>query len=261
MRVVVKLGGAALEEPRRLDRCAQALAGLCRPGRQVAVVHGGGAALSRTLAQLGKASEFVGGLRVTDRETRDVALMVLAGMVNKRLVAALARAGQAAVGLSGGDGGSFRARKVRRNGCDLGFVGEISEADPGWIEAIWERGALPVLSSLALGREGEYYNINADQMAAACAVACRAQALVFLTDVPGVWDRDHRLLRRLTRADVVRLVDGEAVCGGMLPKLEACERALAGGVSQVRILPAAAVERLAETLAGSLEVGTEVVAA
>ena len=184
MRYVVKLGGAALENAETLHGCAQAIVEMVRDGHQVAVVHGGGVALTRTLKALGKQSEFVAGLRITDAETRDAALMVLAGRVNKDLVAALGAHGQPAVGLSGGDGLVFRARK-KRTAPDLGFVGEIVSSDPRWLEAIWQMGAVPVLSSLALGFDGQYYNINADEMASACAVAARADALVFLTDVPG----------------------------------------------------------------------------
>lgn len=261
MKLVVKLGGAALEDADLLARCAQALAALAAAGHRVAVVHGGGAALTRALARLGKPSEFVGGLRVTDAETRDVALMVLAGSVNKRLVAALARAGQPAVGLAGGDGLAFRARKVPMNGRDLGFVGEICSADPRWLEAIWAEGALPVVASLALGLDGEYYNINADQMAAACAVACAAEALVFLTDVPGVWDAEKALIERLTTADIRQLAKREIIRGGMLPKLDACRRALAGGVERVHIVPAEEVEALPQVVAAEARIGTEVVAA
>ena len=261
MKLVVKLGGAALEDADLLARCAQALAGLAAAGHRVAVVHGGGAALTRTLEQLGKPSEFVNGLRVTDAETRDVALMVLAGGVNKRLVAALARAGQPAVGLAGGDGLAFRARKVPMNGRDLGFVGEICSAEPRWLEAIWAEGALPVVASLALGLDGEYYNINADQMAAACAVACAAEALVFLTDVPGVWDSDKALIERLRAAEIEALAEREVIRGGMLPKLDACRRALAGGVERVHIVPAEEVEALPQVVAAEARIGTEVVAA
>ena len=185
MKFVVKLGGAALEDQTLLHGCARAIAILAQDGNQVAVVHGGGAALTRTLKQMGKKSEFIAGLRITDAETRDAALMVLGGRVNKELVAALGGHGQAGVGLSGGDGLIFRARK-KRTTPDLGFVGEIVSSDPRWLDAIWKMGAVPVISSLALGFDGEYYNINADEMAAACAVACKADALVFLTDVPGV---------------------------------------------------------------------------
>ena len=154
-------------------------------GHRVTVVHGGGAALTRTLKLLGKESDFVNGLRITDAETRDVALMVLAGMVNKSLVAAIVAAGRPAIGLCGGDGMSFRARKKQTPGYDLGYVGEICSVEPRWLDAIWGQGGIPVLSSVALGSDGEYYNVNADQMASACAVACHADTLIFLTDVAG----------------------------------------------------------------------------
>jgi acetylglutamate kinase len=225
MKFVVKLGGVALEDPETLHRCAQAIAELARDGHQVAVVHGGGVQLTRTLKALGKSSEFVAGLRVTDAVTRDTALMVLAGQVNKSLVAALGAHGQPAVGLSGGDGLVFRARK-KRTGPDLGFVGEIVASDPRWLEAIWKMGSVPVLSSMALGYDGEYYNINADEMAAACAVCCKADALVFLTDVPGVRDSDGGVMRWLTVDQIETLAKNEVISGGMLPKLSACREAL-----------------------------------
>src|SRR5487761_1233466 len=176
MKFVVKLGGAALEDKQLLHGCGKAIAELVADGNQVAVVHGGGVQLTRTLALMGKKSEFVSGLRITDAETRDAALMVLAGRVNKSLVAAIGSHGQAAVGLSGGDGLVFRARK-KRTAPDLGFVGEIASSDPRWLLAIWQMGAIPVLSSVALGFDGQYYNINADEMAAACAMTCRADVL------------------------------------------------------------------------------------
>src|SRR5207244_11621479 len=112
--------------------------------------------------------------------------MVLAGMVNKKVVAAIVRAGLPAVGFCGGDGMTFRARKKQTQGYDLGFVGEICSVEPRWFEAIWDEGGIPVLSSLALGSDGEYYNVNADQMTSACAIACRAATLIFLPDVAGV---------------------------------------------------------------------------
>src|SRR5580692_9949528 len=179
MKYVVKLGGAGLENPALLEGCTRAIAELVRDGNQVAVVHGGGVQLTRTLKALGKESQFINGLRITDAETRDAALMVFAGRVNKSLVAALGALGQPAIGLSGGDGLMFRARK-KRTAPNLGYVGEIVASDPRWIESIWQLNGVPVISSMALGFDGEYYNINADEMAAACATACRADALVFL---------------------------------------------------------------------------------
>ena len=265
MTLVVKIGGAALDNAALIERCARSLAALAKAGHCVAVVHGGGPALTRTLKQLGKESEFVDGLRVTDAETRDAALMVLAGLVNKRLVAALARAGQPAVGLTGGDALSFRARKHAPSGRDLGFVGEVCAADARWLEAIWAGGAVPVIASLALGLDFQYYNINGDHMAAACAVACRADALVFLTDVPGVWNAERAVIRRLSTTEIAALASSAVVNGGMLPKLEACQRAVEAGVGRVWILPATQASLLPRTgpeaSGPRVKVGTEVVAA
>jgi acetylglutamate kinase len=260
VRCVIKLGGAALENAELLEGCARAIVEMARDGNQVAVVHGGGVALTRTLQQMGKQSEFVAGLRITDRETRDAALMVLAGRVNKGLVASLGAHGQAAVGLSGGDGLAFRARK-KRTAPDLGFVGEIVASDMRWLQAIWGMGAIPVISSLALGFDGEYYNVNADEMAAACAVAAGADALVFLTDVPGVRGAAGEVLRWLNIEQIAPLTRDAVISGGMLPKLHACREALLHGVKRVRILPADAARSLPDLLTTRIPQGTEVLVA
>jgi acetylglutamate kinase len=187
--------------------------------------------------------------------------MVLAGHMNKKLVAALAAAGQPAVGMCGGDGMAFRARKKTTNGHDLGFVGEICAVDPRWIETIWEQGSVPVISSLALGGDGQYYNINADQMASACAVACHAHSLIFLTDVPGVKDADGLVIRWLNLNLATELTQKSVIRGGMLPKLEACRNALLQGVNRVRLLPASEVEALPQFYFTRIESGTEVLVA
>lgn len=260
MRFVVKLGGAGLENPQLLHAAGKAIAEMVADGHQVAVVHGGGVQLTRTLSQLGKKSEFISGLRVTDAETRDAALMVLAGRVNKSLVASLASHGQSAVGLAGGDGHVFRARKKKTN-PDLGFVGEIAATDPRWLEAIWKMGAVPVISSIALGFDGEYYNVNADEMAAAAAIATKADALVFLTDVPGVKGADGSVMRWLTLAQIPALEKQQIISGGMLPKLNACRQALLGGVKRVRILPAESAALLPDICTTRVNAGTEVMVA
>src|SRR5437667_2473655 len=198
LKIVIKIGGVALEDESTLHKCARAVVEMAKDGHKVAVVHGGGTALTRTLKLLGKQSDFINGLRITDAETRDVAVMVLAGMVNKKVVAAVVKAGLPAVGFCGGDGMTFRARKKETKGYDLGFVGEICSVEPRWFEAIWNEGGVPVLSSLALGSDGEYYNVNADQMASACAIACRADTLIFLTDVAGVKDAGGEVMPWLT---------------------------------------------------------------
>jgi acetylglutamate kinase len=260
MKYVVKLGGAGLEVPALLEGCMRAIAELVRDGNQVAVVHGGGVQLTRTLEALGKKSEFIDGLRVTDAETRDVALMVFAGRVNKGLVAALGALGQPAVGLSGGDGLLFRARK-KRTTPDLGYVGEIAASDPRWIEAIWQLNGVPVLCPMALGFDGEYYNINADEMAAACAIACHADALVFLTDVPGVKGANGEVLRWLSIDQIAEMAKTAIISGGMLPKLGACREALLNGVKRVRILPAEAAGSLPDLCSSRVLHGTEVMVA
>ncbi len=260
MKYVVKLGGAGLENPALLEGCTRAITDLVRDGHQVAVVHGGGVQLTRTLKALGKQSEFIDGLRVTDAETRDVALMVFAGKVNKGLVAALGALGVPALGLSGGDGLLFRARK-KRTAPDLGFVGEIAASDPRWIEAAWKLGGVPVLCSMALGFDGEYYNINADEMAAACAMTCRADALVFLTDVPGVKGAGGDVLRWIAIDQIAEMAQSGVISGGMLPKLAACREALLNGVKRVRILPAEAAGALPDLCSSRVAEGTEVMVA
>jgi len=261
MTIVIKIGGAAVEDASMLRKCARAIAELAQDGHRVAIVHGGGGALTRVLKQLGKQSEFIGGLRITDAETRDVALMVLGGLINKKLVAAIQAAGMPAVGFCGGDGMTFRARKKLVPGNDLGFVGEICFAEPCWIEALWRQGGIPVLASLALGADGEYYNVNADEMAAACATACHANALIFLTDVPGVKDAEGAVIPWLSTRQAEDLAASSIVSGGMLPKLEACKKALKQGVGRVRILPAAEAESLPQFYLTKLACGTEVTCA
>jgi acetylglutamate kinase len=259
--IVIKIGGAAVEDAATLRKCAKSIAELAQDGHRVVVVHGGGGALTRMLKQLGKQSEFVGGLRITDAETRDVALMVLGGMVNKKLVGAIQAAGMPALGFCGGDGMTFRARRKHVHGKDLGFVGEICFADPCWIEALWQQGGIPVIASLALGADGEYYNVNADEMAAACAAACHANALIFLTDVPGVKDATGSVIPWLSTKQAQDLAAGSVVSGGMLPKLAACTQALKQGVGRVRILPASEAETLPQFYLTKLSSGTEVICA
>ncbi len=258
MKLVIKIGGAALDDKQLARRFAATIPSLVREGHQLAIVHGGGAALSRTLKQLGCATTFVDGLRVTDEHTRDVALMVLAGQLNKQLVAAIGNAGQLALGICGGDLRLVLASRKKQP--DLGYVGEIVSVDAQWIERLWDAGVVPVISSLALGFDGEYYNVNADEMASACAVACGAHALVYLTDVPGVKDAEGSVIRWLEVGAIREMVQQATVSGGMLPKLQACTSALKKGVNRVRILPAACAEVLPGFFTQPIDDGTEVIA-
>ena len=229
MRLVVKVAGALLDDAAAMETLARQVSQLAHQGHEILVVHGGGKIFTATLKQMGIESKFVNGLRVTDAETRDVALMVLAGIINKKLVAAIQAAGMPAIGFCGGDGMTFRARKKFVHGRDLGFVGEICFAEPCWIEALWRQGGIPVLSSLALGADGEYYNVNADEMAASCAAACHANTLIFLTDVPGVKNAAGDVMPWLSTKQAAELAAGSVISGGMLPKLHACGQALKHG--------------------------------
>jgi acetylglutamate kinase len=258
MKLVIKIGGAALDDKDVVSTFAKTIPSLYRQGHKLVIVHGGGAALSRTLKQLGRETTFINGLRVTDSQTRDVAIMVLAGQLNKQLVAAIGEAGQPAIGMCGGDLRMVLAAKKKQP--DLGYVGEISTVDAQWIVRFWEAGVVPVVSSLALGFDGEYYNVNADQMASAFAVACDADALVYLTDVAGVKDADGSVLRWLEVQNIANMVEQATVSGGMLPKLEACTSALKKGVTRVRILPATRAEVLPGFFTHPIDCGTEVIA-
>jgi acetylglutamate kinase len=236
MRLVIKFAGALLEQPAEAlyKSRAQQVADLARQGYRVLVVHGGGLTFTKTLARLGIESRFVEGLRVTDRETRDVALMVLGGVLNKQLAAAISAAGQPAVGISGGDAASFPAEPLSHP-AGLAFVGELSGVNVKFIESLWTAGLVPVAACLGLGLDGEIYNINADQMAAGCAGYLHADKLIYLTDVPGVLDGD-RVLGTVECDEIEALVKAKKVSGGMVLKLEACCRALAAGVGDVQIV-------------------------
>jgi len=259
-RLVVKIGGAAMESRQLLAQCAAAIRQLVIDGNEVAVVHGGGSILTRTLGRLCKNSTFIGGFRLTDAETRDVAVMVLAGLVNKSLVAALGAEAQAAVGICGGDGLFVRARRKDIAGNENGFIGEVASIDARVMEAIWGMGSVPVIASVALGYDGEYYNINADELASSCAAACQAAGLIFLTDVPGVKGGNGEVVHSLTSAGIAELREKAIVYGGMLPKLRACEQAVRSGVGRVRIVPADHARFLPEFDRSPVGVGTEVTA-
>ncbi len=258
MKLVVKIGGAALDNKELVNKFADVVVQLAKNGHHLVVVHGGGAALTRTMKELGRTSEFINGLRVTDGQTRDVAVMVLAGALNKQLVATIGKKGQPAIGMCGGDLQLCRAmKKVGEH--DLGFVGEVSAVEAKWVETMWMHGVVPVISSIAIGPDGEYYNVNADQMASACAIACKANALIFLTDVPGVKGADGAVIRWLNLGNIDSMKQQSVISGGMLPKLEACTWALRRGVGRVRILPAAKMEVLPGFFSQLIECGTEVI--
>ncbi len=237
MKIVIKFAGALLEDHATVRSLAEQVAMLAKQGHEVLVVHGGGRIFTATLKRLGIESKFVAGLRVTDRETRDVAVMVFAGLLNKQLAAAISAAGQSAVGISAADAQSFLAEPLVHNDVEgsLGYVGYLTGVNMKLLDTFWAAGIVPVVACLGLGSDGELYNINADHMAAACAEYLQADYLIYLTDVQGVLDGD-RILAGIACDEIGDLVQRKIVSGGMVLKLEAAKRALAGGVRGVHIV-------------------------
>ena len=237
MKLVIKFAGALLEDEVTVRSLAGQIASLAKQGHEILVVHGGGRIFTTMLKRLGIESKFVAGLRVTDRETRDVAVMVFAGLLNKQLAAAISAAGQPAVGISAADAQCFRAEPLVHNDVEgsLGYVGYLTAANTKLLNAFWREGIVPVAACLGIGADGELYNINADHMAAACAEYLQADQLIYLTDVEGVLDGD-KILSGVACDEIGNLVQKKTVSGGMVLKLEAAKRALEGGVSDVHIV-------------------------
>jgi acetylglutamate kinase len=245
MRTVIKLAGALLEDEAIVKSLSRQIASLAKEGHEILVVHGGGRLFTATLKRLGIESKFVGGLRVTDRETRDVAVMVFAGLLNNRLAAAISAEGQPAIGISAADAKCFQAEPMYHNAeeGDLGFVGYLTSVNVAVLESLWREGLLPVAPCLGLGSDNELYNVNADHMAAACAEYLAADQLIYLTDVAGVLDGE-KVLAAIACEEIERLVQSRVVSGGMVLKLEAAKRALEGGVREVRIVGGGSPEGL-----------------
>jgi acetylglutamate kinase len=234
--VLVKYGGHAMGNVGAEDTFASDIVLLRQVGINPIVVHGGGPQIGQMLQRLGIKSSYVDGLRVTDAETMEVVEMVLAGTVNKQLVAAINSAGGCAIGLSGKDGGLIRARKLTRNGADLGFVGEPERIEDGVLATFRQSDIIPVIAPIGVGAGGETYNINADTVAGAVAAAVKASRFLLLTDVPGVLDAKKRLIPELTAAQARRLIADGTISGGMIPKVETCLDAVEGGVDAAVIV-------------------------
>jgi acetylglutamate kinase len=257
--VVIKYGGAAMEDPGLREEFARDVVLLKYVGLDPIVVHGGGPEITAYMERLGLPVEFVGGLRVSDEDTVEVAKMVLVGKVNKEIVLRLGRHGQPAVGLCGDDGSLFRVtRRMGPAGEDIGFVGRIERVNVGVIEHV-ASDYIPVIASVGADRDGRSYNVNADEAAGAVAGAIGAYKVVFLTDVPG-WLEDpadpQSLIGRATVEQVQEALPGLA--GGMRPKLEACMQAIHGGVSAAHILDGRIAHSLLLELFTDEGIGTKI---
>jgi acetylglutamate kinase len=244
--VVVKYGGHAMGNAELGQAFARDIALLKQSGVNPIVVHGGGPQIGAMLDKMGIESKFEGGLRVTDQKTVEIVEMVLAGSINKEIVALINAEGEWAIGLCGKDGNMVFAEKAHRTikdpdsnierVLDLGFVGEPVEIDRTLLDLLARSELIPVIAPVAPGRDGHTYNINADTFAGAIAGALSASRLLFLTDVPGVLDKDKRQIPELTVAEAKALIADGTISGGMIPKVETCIEAIERGVEGVVIL-------------------------
>ena len=257
MKLLIKLGGTLLDAPESRHGLAREIAQAATAGHQVVVVHGGGKQMTRFLAERGIESTFVDGLRVTTAEILDAVLKVFAGSVNHELVAALIAAGSAAVGLSGVDALLAEAEQMDPR---LGFVGRTVRSNARLLEVLVSNGYLPVVACVAADRKGQVYNVNADQMAVACAAGYSADKLFFLTDVAGVRGAAGATLARLDPHDCRALIADGVATGGMQAKLNAAVDAVERGVGEVLIAPGAVDGIIAKLIAGE-QAGTRIVPA
>ena len=236
--VVVKYGGNAMLNEELKQAVTEDIVLLSTIGIKVVLVHGGGPEINKMLDRIGKESKFVDGLRYTDAETMEIVQMVLTGKLNKDIVGILLQKGGKAVGLSGVDAGLLRAHKTEK---DLGFVGDVKDVNPEIINTLLDKGFIPVVSTVALGEQGDLsnYNINADTAAAKIAIALKAEKFVQLTNVPGILrniEDPSTLIKRIERTAIGSLKATGIIAGGMIPKIECCETALAGGVPRTHII-------------------------
>jgi acetylglutamate kinase len=259
--VVVKYGGAAMTDEALKHQVMQDVVLMHFVGINPVLVHGGGPEVSEAMKRAGKEPVFIRGLRVTDAETMEIAEMVLAGKTNKGIVSLIHQHGGRAAGLSGKDGNLFVARKMP-GADDLGFVGDVDEVNPHLLETLLAGRYIPVVCSIATGRQGETFNINADHVAGKLAARLRAEKLLLLTDVPGILadvSRPDSLLSVVGQDEARRLLHSGAVDRGMIPKVEACLFALEGGVPRTHILDGRAPHSLLTELFTDRGVGTMIV--
>jgi len=260
--VVIKFGGNAMIDEPLKSSFAQDIVLLKQVGVNPVIVHGGGPQIGKLLEQIGKKSEFIEGMRVTDHETMDVVEMVLGGLVNKQIVSLINAHGGRAVGLTGKDGGLINARKLKLAGTDagspdLGQVGEVDSIDPAVVKMLDDDDFIPVIAPIGVGRDGTSYNINADLVAAKLAAVLGAEKLLLLTNTQGVLDTEGKLLTGITASETDRLIKQGIIHGGMLPKVNCALDAVKSGVktSQIidgRVRHSVLLELLTDTGVGTL---------
>jgi acetylglutamate kinase len=237
-RVVIKYGGAAMTDCCLKQKVMQDIVLMKYVGMHPIVVHGGGPEINAMLKRLDIKSHFINGLRVTDQDTMEIVEMVLGGKVNKEIVSGINASGGKAIGISGKDGGLIEAQLADPSGT-MGFVGEVKNINPQVIETVIENGYIPVIAPIGIDSQQQSYNINADLVAAAIAVAMKADKLVLLTDVPGLLNNpsdSESLISVLKLSDVPGYITSGTIAGGMIPKVQCCVEAVAGGVGRTHII-------------------------
>jgi acetylglutamate kinase len=262
--VVIKYGGAAMEQADLKDQFALDVILLQLVGISPIIVHGGGPQIGALMKKLGKEPQFIGGMRVTDAETVDIVEMVLVGKINKEIVGLINLHGGRAVGLSGKDGDLLRAKKRLHKTADgqevdLGLVGAVEHVNTEPIRLLEDQGFVPVIAPVGVGAKGETLNINADLVAGEVAAALGAEKLIHLTDVQGIKGPDGRLISTLSRKEAERLMQTGVIDGGMLPKVESALRALEGGTAKAHIIDGRVPHAILLELFTREGVGTEIV--
>ena len=266
--IVIKYGGHAMADERLKESFAQDIVLLKYIGLNPVIVHGGGPQINETLKKYGIVSEFVRGMRVTDAQTMAVVEMVLVGQVNKEVVGLINRHGGRAVGLCGKDGELLLADKLlqemrREDGTsekiDLGFVGDVVSVNRELIETLERARFIPVIAPVGVGLDGQSYNINADVVAGRVAAALGAEKLILLTDVQGVKNKDSHLLTSIPVAQMQELIADGTIAGGMIPKVECCAEALAGGVKKAHIIDGRVEHAVLLEIFTDTGIGTEIV--
>ena len=266
--IVIKYGGSTMEEQGLKRSFALDVVLLKYIGLNPVIVHGGGPQIGEMLTKMGKKSQFIEGMRVTDEETMDVVEMVLVGKVNKELVTLINQQGGKAVGLSGKDGKLIIAKKLRLTKShgkgeipeviDIGMVGEVKEINPGVIEALEKENFIPVIAPVGVGEEGETYNINADLVAGKVASALKAEKLILLTDVEGVMDEKHRLIPTLDTKQAKSLIAQKVISSGMIPKVNCCLGALEEGVTKTHIIDGRVEHAILLEIFTDVGIGTQI---
>ncbi|MBF0319071.1 MAG: acetylglutamate kinase [Nitrospirae bacterium] len=262
---VIKYGGAAQTEDSLRESFSRNIVLFNHIGINTVIVHGGGPGISKMMAQLGKAPEFIQGHRVTDKETMDIVEMVLGGLINKEIVSSINRTGGKAVGITGKDGCLITAKKkllkssTSPTPIDIGLVGEVTEINPEIINALHTQGFTPVIAPIGVSDEGETLNINADFAASAIAGALKAEKLILLTDTPGILNKDGKTISTIRKDNYLQYTTDATITGGMLPKINACIEALDTGVGKIHIIDGRIPNSLLLEIFTEEGVGTEIV--